>query len=93
MRYNLIKRIGEYKMAVIGGRPATVRYIAAGASQTPELERMAREKRRALSRRGCRPGFSCGEAVARRAGRGGDRLYFIRSVGLLPHHGEAGQAG
>lgn len=55
VRYNLIKRIGEYKMAVIGGRPATVRYIAAGASQTPELERMAREKRRALSRRGCRP--------------------------------------
>ena len=34
-RYNVIKRIGDYKMAVIGGTPVTVQYSAEGVPLTP----------------------------------------------------------
>lgn len=34
VRYNIIKRIGEYKMAVVGSTPVTVRYSAEGVPDT-----------------------------------------------------------
>ncbi len=34
VRYNVIKRIGDYKMAVIGGSPVSIRYSAEGVPNT-----------------------------------------------------------
>ncbi len=45
-RYNVIKRIGDYKMAVIGGNPLTVKYSAEGVPNTlgdQETVRLLRE--------------------------------------------------
>ena len=45
VRYNIIKRIGEYKMAVVGSAPVAVRYtaegVAAPASTTALRDRVA----------------------------------------------------
>lgn len=45
-RRNLIKRIGEYKMAVIGSAPVSVNYSADGI---PDTEELASEKQEILS--------------------------------------------
>lgn len=38
VRHNVIKRIGDYKMAVVGGSPITVNYSAEGVPNTLELQ-------------------------------------------------------
>lgn len=41
VRYNIIKRIGEYKMAVVGSAPVSVRYSAEGFPHTAGLRQAA----------------------------------------------------
>ena len=55
VRYNLIKRIGEYKMAVIGSNPLAVQYTADGVTLTPEIQKAVGDRRKELSRRGALP--------------------------------------
>lgn len=55
VRYNLIKRIGEYKMAVIGSTPLAVQYTADGVTLTPEIQKAVGDRRKELSRRGALP--------------------------------------
>lgn len=43
VRYNVIKRIGDYKMAVVGASPITVNYTADGIPNTLELQERTRE--------------------------------------------------
>lgn len=45
VRYNLLKRIGEYKMAVIGSSPLAVAYSADGVPNTLEVQREAKRRR------------------------------------------------
>ena len=47
VRHNVIKRIGDYKMAIVGNSPVTVNYIAEGVPDTLNL----REQVRAFSER------------------------------------------
>lgn len=42
VRHNVIKRIGDYKMAVVGNSPVTVNYIAEGVPDTLNLREQAR---------------------------------------------------
>ncbi|MCI8554811.1 MAG: hypothetical protein HFJ80_07710, partial [Clostridiales bacterium] len=48
VRYNLIKRIGEYKMAVIGSSPLAVAYSADGVPNTLEIQQRAHRRREAI---------------------------------------------
>lgn len=45
VRYNIIKRIGDYKMAVIGAGPVAVNYSADGVPNTVELRQRVRRLR------------------------------------------------
>lgn len=45
VRYNIIKRIGDYKQAVIGASPVTVNYSAEGVPNTMELKQRVRRMR------------------------------------------------
>lgn len=42
VRHNVIKRIGDYKMAVVGNSPVTVNYLAEGVPDTLNLREQAR---------------------------------------------------
>ena len=48
VRYNVIKRIGDYKMAVVGAPPTAVRFSAEGVPVTPALSRQVEAYRNAL---------------------------------------------
>ena len=45
VRYNIIKRIGEYKMAVVGASPVTVKYTAEGMPHTAALRKRSAQLR------------------------------------------------
>lgn len=49
VRYNIIKRIGEYKMAVVGSTPVTVRYAAEGVAETMAMREDTARLRQALA--------------------------------------------
>lgn len=46
VRHNVIRRIGDYKMSVVGGTPVAVNYSADGVPDTVELRERAREHKR-----------------------------------------------
>ena len=48
VRYNVIKRIGDYKMAVVGTPPTVVRFSAEGVPVTPALSQQVESYRNAL---------------------------------------------
>lgn len=48
VRHNVIKRIGDYKMAVVGAAPASVRFSAEGIPLTPVLRQQVQAHRTAL---------------------------------------------
>ena len=56
VRYNLIKRGGEYKMAVIGSNPLAVQYLPT-ACRHPKFRRLSGDRRKELCRgeERCRP--------------------------------------
>ena len=45
VRHNVIKRIGDYKMAVISSNPVTVNYSVEGVPNTVAIRDLAREER------------------------------------------------
>lgn len=45
VRHNVIRRIGEYKIAVLGGSPLTVNYSAEGVARTRESAGISRQAR------------------------------------------------
>ena len=54
VRYNVIKRIGDYKMAVVGAQPVSVRFSAEGLPMTAASRQQVESYRGAL-RQGQRP--------------------------------------
>ena len=48
VRYNVIKRIGDYKMAVVGASGVSVRFSAEGVPVTAEVRRQVEDHRNAL---------------------------------------------
>lgn len=48
VRYNVIKRIGDYKMAVVGAQPVSLRFSAEGVPLTTALQRQVEDHRNAL---------------------------------------------
>ena len=48
VRHNIIKRIGDYKMAVVGATPVAVRFSAEGVPLTPALKQQVESHRAAL---------------------------------------------
>ncbi len=48
VRHNVIKRIGDYKMAVIGATPLSVVYSAEGVPHTAQMRENVRRKREAI---------------------------------------------
>ncbi len=48
VRHNIIKRIGDYKMAVVGAAPLSVAYSAEGVPNTIELRERVRERRKEM---------------------------------------------
>ena len=48
VRYNVIKRIGDYKMAVVGAAPVAVRFSAEGVPVTPALQQQVEQYRDTL---------------------------------------------
>ena len=52
VRHNVIKRIGDYKMAVVGADPAAVRFSAEGVPLTPILRGQVEAHRKALKEGG-----------------------------------------
>ena len=52
VRHNVIKRIGDYKMAVVGASPVTVNYSAEGVPNTLELRRRVHQVREELAHGG-----------------------------------------
>lgn len=50
VRHNVIKRIGDYKMALVGANPIAVSYTAEGIPSTTALQNQAGEEMAALSR-------------------------------------------
>ena len=49
VRHNVIKRIGDYKMAMVTSTPVTVQYGAEGIPDTPLIQERVRQARRTLS--------------------------------------------
>ena len=50
VRHNVIKRIGDYKMAMVGGNPIAVNYSAEGVPNTLELKEPVRAVRENMTR-------------------------------------------
>ncbi len=50
VRHNVIKRIGDYKMAVVGASPVRVNYSAEGVADTPAVRAQVEGYRRAMCR-------------------------------------------
>ena len=63
VRYNVIKRIGDYKMAVVGAQPVSVRFSAEGVPVTAVSTQLVEGYRGAL-RRGQKPETLPAEAAA-----------------------------
>ena len=63
VRYNVIKRIGDYKMAVVSAQPVAVRFSAEGVPVTAASHELVEEYRRAL-RQGQTPDALPAEAAA-----------------------------
>ncbi|MBR3778513.1 MAG: hypothetical protein IKL13_02150 [Clostridia bacterium] len=63
VRYNVIKRIGDYKMAVVGAQPVSVRFSAEGVPVTAASREAVEGYRRAL-RQGQTPESLPAEAAA-----------------------------
>ena len=63
VRYNVIKRIGDYKMAVVGVAPVAVRFSAEGVPSTPAVRQQVTRYRNAL-RQGEAPEALSPEATA-----------------------------
>ena len=63
VRYNVIKRIGDYKMAVVGAQPVSVRFSAEGVPMTAASHRLVEGYRNAL-RQGTTPETLPTEAAA-----------------------------
>ena len=63
VRYNVIKRIGDYKMAVVGTQPVSVRFSAEGVPVTAASQALVEGYRHAL-RRGENPETLPAEAAA-----------------------------
>ncbi len=56
VRHNVIRRIGEYKMAVVGSAPAAVQFTAEGVPNTLPMQQKIRRYRQALCRgEACEP--------------------------------------
>lgn len=49
VRHNVVKRIGDYKMAMVTSTPVTVQYSAEGIPDTPLIQERVRQARRSLS--------------------------------------------
>ena len=49
VRHNLIKRIGDYKMAMIGANPVSVQFGADGIAATAQMQEEVRRRRAAFS--------------------------------------------
>lgn len=52
VRHNVIRRIGEYKMAVVGSAPVAVQFSAEGVPNTLSTQQKIRRYRQALCRGG-----------------------------------------
>lgn len=63
VRYNVIKRIGDYKMAVVGAQPVSVRFSAEGVPVTAASRELVEHYRSAL-RQGDKPDALPAEAAA-----------------------------
>ncbi len=63
VRYNVIKRIGDYKMAVVGAQPVSVRFSAEGVPVTAASREQVERYRGAL-RQGQKPDALPAEAAA-----------------------------
>ena len=63
VRYNVIKRIGDYKMAVVGAQPVSVRFAAEGVPVTATSRDLVERYRDAL-RQGEKPDALPAEAAA-----------------------------
>ena len=63
VRHNVIKRIGDYKMAVVGASPVTVAYSAEGVPNTVELKERVRDLREQFVQ-GNTPAVNSDEEVA-----------------------------
>lgn len=56
VRHNVIRRIGEYKMAVVGSAPSAVQFTAEGVPNTLPMQQKIRRYRQALCRgEACEP--------------------------------------
>ena len=56
VRHNVIRRIGEYKMAVVGSAPTAVQFTAEGVPNTLSMQQKIRRYRQALCRgEACEP--------------------------------------
>ncbi len=81
VRYNIIRRIGEYKMAVIGTPPVDVQFSAEGVPNTLELQKSVEAYRTAL-RSGQRPEPLTGDEEAQAVARAMTE-YFSTTAGRL----------
>ena len=52
VRHNIIKRIGDYKMAMVGNDPLSVNYSADGVPNTLELKEQVHRHREVLAHAG-----------------------------------------
>lgn len=50
VRYNVVKRIGDYKMAMVGGANIAVNYTAEGVPSTLDIRQAAEEQRKAMKK-------------------------------------------
>lgn len=64
VRHNVIKRIADYKMAVVGAAPITVLYTADGIPNTADLRRRTEENRRQGARGRPPEGLEAEEEIA-----------------------------
>ena len=52
VRHNIIKRIGEYKIAQLGGKPLSVRYSVEGLAQNTAVRQAVKARRKKLAQAG-----------------------------------------
>jgi len=76
VRHNVIKRIGDYKMAVVGASPVSVRFAAEGVPNTLELQGKVQGYREGL-RTGQAAGTSLSPAEEAQAVAGAMTDYFL----------------
>lgn len=64
VRHNVIKRIGDYKMAVVASTPVAVSYTAEGAPDTPDTRDLTRRNRARVAAGGDPDALPAGEQTA-----------------------------